>query len=56
MAKEISRQFLAMDFKKKDGFKKSIELAKKYNFYRQNYCGCMYSIRSQITPTAGRVE
>lgn len=31
------------DFKKKDGYKKSIELSHKYNLYRQNYCGCIYS-------------
>jgi len=37
--------FYSADFKKKDGFKKSLQLSKKYNFYRQNYCGCIYSIR-----------
>jgi len=37
--------FLEADFKKQDGYKKSIELSKKYNLYRQNYCGCLYSIR-----------
>lgn len=36
-------EFYVADFKKKDGFKKSIELSKKYGFYRQNYCGCIYS-------------
>ncbi|MCP4652208.1 MAG: epoxyqueuosine reductase QueH [Candidatus Omnitrophica bacterium] len=36
--------FLACDFKKEDGFKKTIELAKQNNFYRQNYCGCVYSL------------
>ena len=35
--------FLEADFKKNDGFKKSIELSKIYGFYRQNYCGCIYS-------------
>lgn len=35
--------FLVADFKKRDGYKKSIELSKKYNLYRQNYCGCVYS-------------
>lgn len=35
--------FLQDDFKKKDGFKRSIELSNKYNLYRQNYCGCEYS-------------
>lgn len=37
--------FLAIDFKKKDGFKKTCELAKQHNMYHQNYCGCLYSIR-----------
>lgn len=36
-------KWLYSDFKKKDGYKKSIELSKKYNLYRQNYCGCIYS-------------
>ncbi len=35
--------FLEADFKKNDGFKKSVELSKKYRFYRQEYCGCIYS-------------
>ena len=42
-AKQYQVDFYSADFKKKDGFKKSIELSKKYNFYRQNYCGCRYS-------------
>ncbi len=36
-------KYLVSDFKKKDGYKKSIELSSKYNLYRQNYCGCIYS-------------
>lgn len=36
--------YLYSDFKKKNGYKRSIELAKQYNLYRQNYCGCKYSI------------
>ena len=35
--------FLTRDFKKQDGFKRAQELAKKYNLYHQNYCGCIYS-------------
>ncbi|MFH1245066.1 MAG: epoxyqueuosine reductase QueH [Candidatus Omnitrophota bacterium] len=35
--------FLARDFKKQDGVKKSAQLAKEYCLYRQNYCGCIYS-------------
>lgn len=35
--------YLESDFKKKDGFKRSCELSKHYDLYRQNYCGCRYS-------------
>ncbi len=35
--------FLEADFKKKNGFKKSVEISKENGFYRQNYCGCVYS-------------
>lgn len=37
--------FLDRDFKKKDGFKRSIELSKQYGLYRQDYCGCAFSKR-----------
>lgn len=37
--------FLISDFKKKNGYKRSIELSSEYNLYRQNYCGCKYSKR-----------
>lgn len=36
-------KYLASDFKKKNGYKRSIELSKEYNLYRQNYCGCIFS-------------
>lgn len=36
-------KFLVSDFKKQNGYKRSIELSKKYNLYRQDYCGCKYS-------------
>lgn len=35
--------FLAADFKKKDGFKKSVEHSKKHGLLRQDYCGCIFS-------------
>lgn len=35
--------FLPSDFKKKNGYKRSVELSEKYGLYRQNYCGCVYS-------------
>jgi len=36
-------KWLYSDFKKKDGYKKSIELSKEYELYRQDYCGCLFS-------------
>lgn len=42
---EFGIKFLVADFKKKDGFKKSIELSRKYDLYRQVYCGCLFSSR-----------
>ena len=36
-------KYLFSDFKKKEGYKHSIELSQKYNLYRQDYCGCIYS-------------
>ena len=49
IGKELEKKYnitwLYSDHKKKDGYKKSIELSKKYNLYRQNYCGCIYSKR-----------
>ena len=36
-------KYLLSDFKKEDGYKKSIDLSKKYDLYRQEYCGCLYS-------------
>ena len=38
--------YLYSDFKKRDGYKRSIELSKKYDLYRQDYCGCVYSKRN----------
>ncbi len=36
-------KFLYSDFKKKNGYKRSLELSKEYGLYRQDYCGCVYS-------------
>ena len=43
LAEIYELEFLDMDFKKKAGFQRSIELSKKYELYRQNYCGCEFS-------------
>lgn len=37
-------KYLPADFKKREGYKRSIELSKQYGLYRQNYCGCIYSL------------
>lgn len=39
-------KWLPSDFKKNDGYRQSIELSRKYDLYRQNYCGCVYSKRN----------
>lgn len=36
-------KWLCSDFKKADGYKRSLELSKEHNLYRQNYCGCIFS-------------
>ena len=43
LQKEYSINYLYSDFKKKNGYKRSIELSKIYNLYRQDYCGCIFS-------------
>jgi len=44
-SKEAGVEFLESDFKKKDGFKKSLHLSKEAGMYRQDYCGCEFSKR-----------
>jgi len=39
------QRYVPYNFKKKDGFKRSLELSAKYGLYRQEYCGCEYSLR-----------
>ena len=43
LAEEYGITWLPSDFKKKNGYKRSIELSAEYDLYRQNYCGCVYS-------------
>ena len=40
--------YLYSDFKKKNGYKRSIELSKEFDLYRQDYCGCVYSLRDEL--------
>lgn len=50
IGKELSEKYgvkyLYSDFKKKEGFKRSLVLSNKYNLYRQDYCGCRFSKNS----------
>ncbi len=43
VGKELGVKHLPADFKKKDGYKRSLTLSKEYGLYRQDYCGCVYS-------------
>lgn len=45
LQKEYGVNYLISDFKKKNGYKRSIELSKEYGLYRQDYCGCEFSVR-----------
>lgn len=45
LGEEYGVKFLPSDFKKKEGYKESIRLSKAYDLYRQDYCGCVYSMR-----------
>ena len=52
IGKELSMKYtipyLFSDFKKKNGYKRSIELSTEYDLYRQNYCGCIYSYKESL--------
>jgi len=45
LAEEHGVKYMSSDYKKNDGFKRSVELAKEYGLYRQSYCGCKSGLR-----------
>lgn len=47
LAVEFGVSYLPSDFKKRNGYKRSIELSKEYDLYRQDYCGCIFSMRDK---------
>lgn len=49
LSKEYGVRWLPSDFKKRGGYKRSIELSREYGLYRQNYCGCEFSKRRAET-------
>ena len=48
LEKEYQFPYLYSDFKKRNGYQRSIELSKEYHLYRQNYCGCEFSKRRNL--------
>ena len=52
LAEQFHVQYLYSDFKKKDGYKKSTEISKEYQMYRQYYCGCVFSKRDRYRQIA----
>lgn len=54
--KKYGIKFIDMDFKKKHGFQRSVEMSKKMNLYRQRYCGCIFSYLDRKEIERGRVE
>lgn len=47
LAKNYGVDYLYSDFKKRNGYKRSTELSKEYGLYRQDYCGCVFSMRER---------
>ena len=45
LAEKYGVKHLPSDFKKKNGYKRSTELSAQYGIYRQNYCGCVFSLK-----------
>jgi len=54
VGKRYGVSYLQSDFKKKNGYKRSIELSKMYGLYRQDYCGCEFSFRDRQKEREGR--
>lgn len=55
LAKKTKVKWLPSDFKKNGGYAHSVELSKKYNLYRQNYCGCEYGKINQNKDFGGKI-
>lgn len=47
LAEQYGIAYLYSDFKKKNGYQRSVELSKEYGMYRQDYCGCVFSYRQR---------
>lgn len=47
VGKKYGVEYLVSDFKKRNGYKRSVELSEEYGLYRQDYCGCEFSMRER---------
>ena len=56
LAEEYGVAYLTSDFKKKNGYKRSVELSAQYGLYRQDYCGCEFSMRQRLEEQQARKE
>ena len=56
MGKKYNVEYLVSDFKKKNGYKRSIELSKEFGLYRQDYCGCEFSLAQRRQAEEQRME
>lgn len=52
VGREYGVEYLYADFKKRNGYKRSIELSQRYDLYRQDYCGCRYSKKEKVDKAA----
>ncbi|OFI07125.1 hypothetical protein CLOACE_05300 [Clostridium acetireducens DSM 10703] len=56
LAEEYGVKYLYSDFKKKNGYKRSIELSNEYNLYRQHYCGCVFSKNERMNQLKQNID
>ena len=47
LSEKYGVKWLPSDFKKKNGFKQSVQLSEEHNLYRQNFCGCIFSKKKE---------
>ena len=54
LAAKYGVSYLPSDFKKKDGYRRSAQISAEHGMYRQNYCGCIFSLREREAAQQGR--
>lgn len=56
MGEKYGVSYLDSDFKKKNGYKRSTELSREYHLYRQDYCGCVFSMRERVAGIKNEIK